>query len=62
MKLSVYCKQCSNDNFKRDYRTNKFVCLTCGRNHDKNQLVITGRISEKTLWAAVEILAEEDDE
>lgn len=62
MKLIVYCKQCSSDNFKHDFRTNKFVCLNCGRNHDKNQLVITGRISEKTLWAIVDALAEVEKE
>lgn len=61
MKLSVYCRQCNSDDFKRDYMDGAYICKNCEKRHDQSELVIIGRISEETLQAVVEILAEEGD-
>lgn len=62
MKLSVYCRQCSHDDFKRNYMEGAYICKNCGKGHGQSELVIVGRISEETLRAVVETLAEEGDE
>jgi hypothetical protein len=39
-----------------------YICKNCGKRHDQSELVIIGRISEKTLQVVMETLAEEGDE